>query len=138
MNEKLTKMEWIERYGGQELLDCEGFDVVPCFASCDDPICHGWRVVKKDPNRGDPMKQITLCLVGDDRERTYPVTWFGTADFFSVGEVETALIQHQESEALVYRHPEYGWISAHDAGCRDFSPAEGYPPMTNERLEDAL
>ena len=40
---KLTKDEWIERYGGQALLDADGFDVVPCV-NCDDSVCHGWRV----------------------------------------------------------------------------------------------
>jgi hypothetical protein len=43
---KLTKRQWIERYGGQELLDREGFDVVPC-EQCDDSVCHGWRVVPR-------------------------------------------------------------------------------------------
>lgn len=44
----LTRDEWIQRYGGQALLDREGFDVVPCDpATCDDSICHGWRVVAK-------------------------------------------------------------------------------------------
>lgn len=43
---KLTKAQWVERYGGQAVLDREGFDVVPCV-SCDDTICHGWRVTKK-------------------------------------------------------------------------------------------
>lgn len=39
----LTKARWIEGYGGQDLLDREGFEVVPCI-DCDDAICHGWRV----------------------------------------------------------------------------------------------
>lgn len=44
----LTREQWIHRYGGQELLDREGFDVVPCDPeTCYDSICHGWRVVKK-------------------------------------------------------------------------------------------
>lgn len=42
----LTKQQWIERYGGQLLLDSEGFIVVPCD-NCDDKICHGWKVIKK-------------------------------------------------------------------------------------------
>lgn len=42
---KLSKLRWIEMYGGEELLERDGFDVVPCV-NCDDPICHGWRVVK--------------------------------------------------------------------------------------------
>ena len=45
----LTKEEWIRCYGGQELLDREGFDVVPC-TNCDDGICHGWRVVPRRAN----------------------------------------------------------------------------------------
>jgi hypothetical protein len=36
--------EWITRYGGQELLDREGLEVLPCGEECDDRICHGWRV----------------------------------------------------------------------------------------------
>lgn len=55
----LTLEEWIARYGGQQLLaklvalHNEGqsdFDVVPC-TNCDDPICHGWRVVPRE--KGD-------------------------------------------------------------------------------------
>ena len=42
----LMRAEWIERYGGQALLDREGLAVVPCGADCADVICHGWRVVK--------------------------------------------------------------------------------------------
>lgn len=45
----IPKSEWIERYGGQALLDAEGFDVVPC-ENCDDKICHGWRVQSKEQN----------------------------------------------------------------------------------------
>lgn len=44
---ELTRWQWIERYGGQALLDAEGFEVVPCV-DCDDHICHGWRVVPKE------------------------------------------------------------------------------------------
>ena len=43
----LSLREWIERYGGQALLDREGFDVVPCNGECGDLICHGWRVQRK-------------------------------------------------------------------------------------------
>lgn len=43
---KLTKAAWIERYGGQALLDAEGFSVVRCGDDCTDHICHGWKVVK--------------------------------------------------------------------------------------------
>lgn len=42
----LTKAQWIQRYGGQELLDSEGFIVVPCDPKvCNDGICHGWKVM---------------------------------------------------------------------------------------------
>lgn len=41
----ISKAEWIARYGGQALLDQEGFEVIPCN-HCQDPICHGWRVRK--------------------------------------------------------------------------------------------
>lgn len=44
---RIPKSEWIARYGGQALLDREGFKVVPCN-NCDDPICHGWRVVRRE------------------------------------------------------------------------------------------
>lgn len=43
---KLTKAQWIERYGGQAVLDREGFDVVPCV-DCKDLICHGWMVKRR-------------------------------------------------------------------------------------------
>jgi len=44
----LSKSEWIERYGGQYVLDREGLEVVACDpATCADPICHGWRVQRK-------------------------------------------------------------------------------------------
>jgi hypothetical protein len=43
---KVTKERWIEMYGGQAVLDREGFEVVPC-ADCKDPLCHGWRVRPK-------------------------------------------------------------------------------------------
>lgn len=43
----LTKSAWILMYGGQALLDAEGFDVVSCDDDCDDSICHGWKVVRK-------------------------------------------------------------------------------------------
>jgi hypothetical protein len=46
----MPKHEWIEMYGGQALLDAEGFDVVRCWR-CDDPICHGWRVVRREVTR---------------------------------------------------------------------------------------
>lgn len=48
MTNRFSKAEWIEQYGGQALLDREGFEVVPCV-NCDDSICHGWRVQKRPP-----------------------------------------------------------------------------------------
>lgn len=42
----ITKDEWKQLYGGQMLLDAEGFDVVACY-DCDDSICHGWRVIPR-------------------------------------------------------------------------------------------
>lgn len=44
----LPKDEWIALYGGQAVLDAEGFDVVPCGTDCEDSVCHGWRVVRKE------------------------------------------------------------------------------------------
>ncbi len=43
---RVTKERWIEMYGGQAVLDREGFDVVPCV-DCKDPVCHGWMVRRK-------------------------------------------------------------------------------------------
>lgn len=44
----ISKARWIELYGGQDLLDQEGFEVVPCdSAKCTDSVCHGWRVVNR-------------------------------------------------------------------------------------------
>ena len=43
----IPKRRWIELYGGQELLDREGFEVVPC-TECEDAACKGWRVRRKD------------------------------------------------------------------------------------------
>lgn len=91
------------------------------------------------------MKTITTCLLGDDRERTYDVVWLGTADWSGgrgeerLGELPTALIRHQEEEALVAQHPEHGWVSGDCCGqCRDFKAAAGYPKMTDARLEAAI
>ncbi len=41
----LPKEEWIRRYGGQELLDAEKFEVIPC--ACDDRACRGWQVIRQ-------------------------------------------------------------------------------------------
>lgn len=41
---KLTRQQWINRYGGQALLDSEKMTVVPC-TDCTDSVCHGWKVV---------------------------------------------------------------------------------------------
>ena len=85
------------------------------------------------------MDEITVCLVGDDRERSYPVAWLGTADV-SVpdhysAETEFALIRvGEDRETAVYKHPEYGWVSLHDAAVRDCIPADGFPAMTDARL----
>lgn len=77
------------------------------------------------------MERITVCLIGDDRERTYPVTYRGVADFprwqredgQPVGEVAVALVQEQDHEVLIAEHPDYGWCSAGNEFCRDFAPA---------------
>lgn len=88
------------------------------------------------------LAEITVCLSGDDRERTYPVTYFGTADFPSweredgsscVGTIPVAIVATQEDrEALVAQHPDYGWCSANNEFCRDFEP-----PINQDRLERA-
>lgn len=83
------------------------------------------------------MENITLCLLGDDRERNYAVTYEGTADITNfdgecLGDRPVALIRNQESEALILHHPEHGWCSAGNASCRDFQPA-----LDQARLEAA-
>jgi len=50
----VSKQRWIDLYGGQEMLDAEGFDVVPCI-DCADPACRGWRVVNKYPPSDDAV-----------------------------------------------------------------------------------
>jgi hypothetical protein len=41
---KLTKEQWIKRYGGLSQLRAERMTVVPCV-DCTDSVCHGWKVV---------------------------------------------------------------------------------------------
>ena len=57
MRIQISKDDWIKKYGGQALLDAEGFDVVECI-ECDDLICHGWRVQKRTSmkNLNDPVQ----------------------------------------------------------------------------------
>lgn len=78
------------------------------------------------------LDHITVCLIGDDRESTYPVTYLGTADFprweredgsGMVGECPVALVQEQDHEHLIAQHPDYGWCSVGTEACRDFNPA---------------
>lgn len=92
-----------------------------------------------------PPQSITVCLLGDDRERSYDVTWYGRAeDIRSRGEddlhdVPVALVRsdRQDGESIVYRHPVHGWTSLWDASCRSLVPVGGYPEMTDERLNAA-
>jgi len=86
---------------------------------------------------------ITLCVAGDDREREWRVTWMGVADISGTGggQVKTALVTEEmndEREHLICKDPEYGWCSVATAGCRDFEPDEGYPEMTDDRLNGAF
>lgn len=86
------------------------------------------------------MKHITVCLIGDDRERSYQVTYTGVADFprwaredgSPAGEIPVALVQDQDHETLVAMHPDYGWCSVGDEFCRDFIPA-----LEQDRLKAA-
>ena len=82
---------------------------------------------------------ITLCLLGDDRERTYPVLWLGWGEVgFPVNpERRVAIIVDHEREKVVYKHPRYGWISLNAESLRDTRPSRGYPALTDERLEAA-
>jgi hypothetical protein len=88
------------------------------------------------------LTEITVCLIGDDRERTYPVSWLGTADFprweradnsVCVGMILTALVRSQGQEHLIAQHPDYGWCSVGAETCRNFEPA-----IDKERLQQAL
>jgi hypothetical protein len=44
----LSMERWIEMYGGQHLIDHFNLEVVPCGDDCDDTVCHGWKVVRKE------------------------------------------------------------------------------------------
>jgi hypothetical protein len=81
------------------------------------------------------METITACLLGDDRERAYPVTYLGVADLPGWGgDTSVALVRvGDDREALIGQHPEYGWCSVHTEFCRDFEP-----PIDQHRLEAAL
>lgn len=61
-NRCLSKKEWIKRYGGQELIDSEGFEVVPCV-KCDDHICHGWKVQRKP---AEPVREFRIADMDAD------------------------------------------------------------------------
>lgn len=63
---EMTKAKWIERYGGQSVLDREGFDVVPCV-DCGDSICHGWRVVPREA--GEPTAAEELKWAKNETEQ---------------------------------------------------------------------
>ncbi len=89
------------------------------------------------------LTEITVCLLGDDRERTYTVTYIGHADFprweredgsECCGELPVALVQHREDrEALIAQHPDYGWCSVNEEFCRDFEPS-----IEDARLKAAI
>jgi hypothetical protein len=60
---KVTKERWIEMYGGQAVLDREGFDVVPCV-DCKDSVCHGWMVkLKTDITREASVPTAAVTVV---------------------------------------------------------------------------
>ena len=66
---RLTKAQWIEWYGGQAVLDREGFDVVPCV-DCKDSICHGWKVERRAeasaPTAAEVKAQIIAEYIDDN------------------------------------------------------------------------
>lgn len=122
-----------------------------------DPI-YDMETVRERINAGQPVwiigqvvftavptetSSITVCLLGDDRAREYPVAWMGTGDVSEHGgpfrgECRVALVTtDQDREVVIYEHPEYGWTSLNTSGIRDVQPAEGYPAMSYDRLEDA-
>lgn len=78
---------------------------------------------------------ITLCLLGDDQERSYPVAYRGIADIPDYGgEVPVALVTDSGREHLIAQHPDYGWCSVgQETFCRDFQPR-----VDQDRLKRAL
>lgn len=92
---------------------------------------------------GKDLGALRVWLIGDDRERDYPVTYSGKANFPDwdydgegdiMGIVPVALIDIGEGrETLCALHPEYGWCLAYDEPCRDFDP-----PIDPERLRMAV
>lgn len=89
------------------------------------------------------IENITVCLLGDDRERSYPVVYTGEADFprwereagdSCVGTIPVALITIDEGrEALIAQHPDFGWCSVGTEFCRDFDPE-----VDQERISRAI
>lgn len=95
-------------------------------------------VINKDPLQ--IRDTIDMCLLGDDRARSYWVTYAGTAEFTRwmsadgerpIGTLPVALVvdeakANRESgipqEYLIACHPDYGWCSVGDEPCRDFEP----------------
>lgn len=41
---KLNKLEWVTKYGGEDILTAQKMTVIPCI-DCGDSVCHGWMVV---------------------------------------------------------------------------------------------
>lgn len=74
------------------------------------------------------MERLTVCLLGDDRERSYKVAYEGVADFPRweceegyAGKIPAALVLTENNdgrEALVAKHPDYGWCSVGTEFCR--------------------
>jgi hypothetical protein len=84
------------------------------------------------------MDTITVCLVGDDRARAYPVVYRGNAEINWDGEpcrLPVALVTvDDDTEAFIAEHPEHGWCSVHDRAVRELDP----PTINDRRLNAAL
>ena len=96
------------------------------------------KYIKTKRNDDFTPTHITVCLLGDERAREYPVTYYGIAKvdtpedytFHAVAMVLTS--EEPRREALVVSLPRKGWQSVHDMRCHDF-----YPPIDQARLEAA-
>lgn len=112
---KLTKAQWIEQYGGQAVLDREGFDVVPCV-DCGDSICHGWRVVRREaahPTAAEVIAAAEKCLhherQGLQNLIDFRGFWWGGERRYgalTMDEITDAMTRMEAVSALIARYKE--------------------------------
>jgi hypothetical protein len=86
---------------------------------------------------------ITVCLIGDDREREYDVAWLGwgeVGDESTCADRRLALVTSDSlvAEALVYRVGRGEWCSVNTLSIRDLRSSRGYELPTDERLRRAV